>query len=184
LAPSAPLSPSVVVHPRKIAYLAQHTLFDQIPSLLADFDPPLYAGDKIGSVNAWFGTAGTVTRLHYDSYENLLTQVWGYKYVRLYSQEDSKYLYPIVPAATSTAAAGKGGADAAAAAAPKDATTSQGNVSAVDEDDENRFLSHPLARNARPMDAILGPGDCLYIPARTWHYVRSITPSFSINFWF
>ena len=34
------------------------------------------------------------------------------------------------------------------------------------------------------LDAVLGPGDALYIPAGWWHYVRSITPSFTVNFWF
>ena len=27
-------------------------------------------------------------------------------------------------------------------------------------------------------------GDFVYIPAKCWHYVRALTPSISINFWF
>lgn len=27
-------------------------------------------------------------------------------------------------------------------------------------------------------------GDMLFIPSKHWHYVRSLSPSFSVNFWF
>lgn len=95
------LAPAVV-HPAAVAYLAQHTLFDQVPALLDDLELPVYAEGEVGSINAWFGTAGawsrfpdgvncvhrnfsrrppppcyttgTVTRCHFDTYENLLTQ--------------------------------------------------------------------------------------------------------------
>ena len=62
-----------------VAYLAQHQLFEQLPSLLRDFDPPPVC-DVAGGlqrVNAWVGTAGTVTPCHFDSYDNLLGQVAG-----------------------------------------------------------------------------------------------------------
>ena len=29
-----------------------------------------------------------------------------------------------------------------------------------------------------------GPGDVLFIPRSVWHYVRSLTTSCSVNFWF
>ncbi len=32
-------------------------------------------------------------------------------------------------------------------------------------------------------ETVLGPGDGLYIPARHWHYVRALSPSISVNFW-
>ena len=32
-------------------------------------------------------------------------------------------------------------------------------------------------------EVIVGPGECLYIPAGWWHYVESLTASSSVSFW-
>ena len=60
---------------------------------------------------------------------------------------------------------------------------SQGNFSAVavEDPDLKRF---PEFAKATAFDVILGPGDFVFIPARCWHYVRSLTASISLNFWF
>jgi len=99
----------------KVGYLAQHTLFDQLPDLKNYFEVPSYASiGTLTNINAWFGTSGTVTPLHYDTYDNLLTQIFGYKYVRLYAQSESKFLYRV----SSSDKSGK--------------TMAQGNISLVD----------------------------------------------------
>merc|ERR1712137_1008194 len=51
------------------AYLAQHDLFSQIPELQTYIETPEYRDGKLSVVNVWFGTGGTITRAHFDSYE-------------------------------------------------------------------------------------------------------------------
>ena len=42
----------------------------------------------------------------------------------------------------------------------------------------------PLWRDAEYVDCVLEEGECLYIPVGWWHYVRSLSVSFSVSFWF
>ena len=44
--------------------------------------------------------------------------------------------------------------------------------------------AYPEFADASYQEAILGPGDMLFIPKSVWHYVRSLTTSCSVNFWF
>ena len=186
---------------RRIAYLAQHQLFEQLPGLLGDFDPPPVCdvAGGVQRVNAWIGTAGTVTPCHFDSYDNLLGQVAGYKFVRLYSEDDSPFLYrhqgawaenrswPGEEDGANGGGDGGGGGGGAGegnrAAMGKPRRDAQGNISRVDVErpDLERF---PLFAKATHMDVVLGPGEFIYIPARCWHYVRALTTSVSLNFLF
>ena len=145
----------------EVAYLAQHELFNQLPSLWRDFSVPRVLHVAPGSVNVWWGTAGTVTRLHFDSYDNLLCQVAGYKWVRLFPPDEAPSLYVLPPSGTAA----------------------QGNVSAVDVERPDA-AAHPLYDPAHGVDAVLGPGDALFIPRGWWHWVRSLCPSLSVNFFF
>lgn len=155
-------------------YLAQHQLFDQIPQLRKDILVPDYCcmldySYKEGKneieeqvskedvkINAWFGPGGTVSPLHYDPQHNLLTQVFGDKYIRLYDKLETEYLYAHEGMLT--------------------------NTSQVDLDcpDIDQF---PLFQKAQGMECILKEGEMLYIPPQWWHYVRSLSLSFSVSFW-
>ncbi|GAU90323.1 hypothetical protein RvY_02754 [Ramazzottius varieornatus] len=145
----------------KIAYLAQHDLFSQAPVLKEDIAPPDYiafCGDDDPDMNAWFGPEGTVSPLHYDPKHNFLCQVMGEKYVRLYSESQTEFLYPHAPGMLN-------------------------NTSQVDV--ENPDLSQfPAFEKASFYEYILEPGDILYIPPREWHFIRSLSISFSVSFWF
>lgn len=147
-----------------IAYLAQHPLFEQIPDLLHDIELPSLCGEGGPSnVNAWIGTGGTRTPCHFDTYDNLLVQIVGVKYIRCFHPNQSNKLYVM-----------------------KDTDSSygkQGNMSALNCEMEDYDL-HPLAKDATYSETVLFPGDCLYIPSGHWHYVRSCSTSASVNFWF
>ena len=160
--------------PERVGYLAQHALFAQIPELKRDFVAPPYcdACGKLSNVNAWFGTDGTVTPLHFDTYDNFLTQAQGFKYVRLYAPSEAPFLYVDDDG-------GGGGGDGA----ERSGTEAQRNISPVriEAPDLER---HPLFAQATHTEVVLGPGEMLFIPSGTWHYVRSLTPSLSVNFWF
>ena len=146
-----------------LGYLAQHNLFEQLPQLRGDFTVPAACAGRLQHVNAWLGPAGTVTPLHYDSYDNILTQVVGHKLVRLFDASQTAHLYPC-----------EGGGSGVEA---------QGNVSAVNVEapDLERF---PQFAKAAAYECVIGPGEGLYIPAGCWHHVRSLSPSWSISFWF
>jgi hypothetical protein len=151
----------------RVAYMAQHALIEQIPALGRDviMIPDLCGTPGPSHVNAWVGTGGTRTPLHFDSYDNLLVQLVGVKYVRLYATEDT-YKLPKLAVNVEASAFGL-----------------QGNMSSLNCECEDRDES---GRNEdfKYSEALLFPGDCLFIPSRVWHYVRSITTSVSINYWF
>ncbi|KAM7274081.1 hypothetical protein ACFE04_028745 [Oxalis oulophora] len=146
--------------PGSTTYLAQHPLFEQITELRKDISIPDYCftgGGEIRSLNAWFGPAGTVTPLHHDPHHNILAQVIGKKYVRLYPASVSEELYPY-------------------------SETMLCNSSQVDLDniDEAQF---PKLQDLEFLDCILEEGEMLYIPPKWWHYVKSLSVSLSVSFW-
>ncbi|XP_034951121.1 bifunctional peptidase and arginyl-hydroxylase JMJD5 [Chelonus insularis] len=149
--------------PEKVGYLAQHQLFEQIPDLKEDFSIPDYCcfGDNADNapvdINAWFGPKGTISPLHCDPRDNLLCQVFGCKKIILYHPNDREYLYPY-------------------------ATRLLCNTAGVDplNPDYEKF---PKFKNAKGFMCYLEPGEMLYIPPGWWHHVVSLSPSFSISFW-
>ena len=146
-----------------VGYLAQHQLFDQIPELQRDISVPTYCslmsdeleGEDV-DVNAWFGPQGTISPLHHDPKHNLLAQVVGRKFIKLYTRDQTENLYPHEGLLS--------------------------NTSQIDVENVN-LQEFPRFEKARSIKCILGPGDLLYIPPKCWHYVRSLEVSFSVSFW-
>ncbi|KAF2493150.1 Clavaminate synthase-like protein [Lophium mytilinum] len=182
----------------EIAYLAQHPLLTQLPRLRSDImipdycytsppplpsisNPPPLLDEPL--LNAWFGPAGTISPLHTDPYHNILAQVVGRKYVRLYAPGSNMWPRGVE----------EGGVD-------------MGNTSEVDledmmqnesqceskaakinegSEDKRRDFNErfPGFRDVPYIEGILGPGECLYLPVGWWHFVKSLSPSFSVSFW-
>ncbi|GJJ69726.1 hypothetical protein EMPS_02074 [Entomortierella parvispora] len=171
----------------QVGYLAQHDVFDQIPRLRRDIDIPDYClvaprrqdgyqPPEDVLLNAWFGPGGTISPMHTDPYYNLLAQVVGRKYVRLYSPKDTPKLYSF---ATSN------GIESGDEATDKDSgvNTMLGNTSQV-EVEQPDLTKFPLFASAEYVEAVLEAGELLYIPLQWWHYIRSLSTSFSVSFWF
>lgn len=141
------------------AYLAQHDLFDQIPSLRDDFSIPDYCAisstDPV--IKSWIGPGNTISTMHTDDKHNLLAQLMGEKLIILASPDDSSNLYPYEGLLN--------------------------NTSQVDPEHLN-FDEFPLSRNVKFRKLVLKAGEMLFIPKMWHHYVRSLTPSISVSFWF
>lgn len=110
----------------RVAYLAQHALCDQLPQLQRDFEvpAPCHLGN-LTRINVWFGTQETVTPLHFDGYDNVIVQMAGYKYLRLYGHDQTPLLYVQGGAKGSAGARGEEGEGWGGG------TTAQGNISQV-----------------------------------------------------
>ncbi|CAL8081663.1 unnamed protein product [Calicophoron daubneyi] len=151
---------------RSVGYMAQHQLFLQIPELGRDVLTPDYCmvggeADRHESTvdsNVWFGPPNTVSPLHHDSdRSNFLTQINGTKYVVLYTASETPFVYPHPESML--------------------CNTSEADVEHPD------FKKFPNLTLAHGFHGLLCPGEMLFIPPRCWHYIRSVSISFSVNFW-
>lgn len=211
-------------------YLAQHDLFAQIPSLRSDIaipdhcyatplpsptpctanaTPPLPPGHpSFPLLNAWFGPAGTISPLHTDPYHNILAQVVGRKYVRLYPPAAREGVYPRGVGADGVDMGNTSEVDVGEAMAVLEGWEwgvgrEEGDSSPSSGVGEEMAKAEAWARaqdlEMRRFDfverfprfegvegcveAVLGPGECLYVPKGWWHYIRSLEPSFSVSYW-
>lgn len=140
-------------------YLAQHDLFDQIPQLRKDFSVPEYCavGSNEPVIKSWIGPANTVSTMHTDDKHNLLCQVMGEKLIILASPNEAENLYLYDGLLNNT----------------------------CQVDPENlRTEEFPLTKNVKFYKLVLKAGEVLYLPKLWFHYVRSLTTSISLSFWF
>ncbi|OQO10128.1 hypothetical protein B0A48_04485 [Cryoendolithus antarcticus] len=177
--------------PHSVGYMGQHDLLNQIPALKDDISIPDYCftsppnrtpetlqGQPTAveldepSLNAWLGPKGTRSPLHHDPYHNIFCQAVGYKYVRLYPPVDSRSMYPHGIDDKGVSMANTSAVDM------KFSSGGEDNISVADPEDVTLFCARKDFQ-----EAILAPGDSLYIPAGWWHYFESITTSFSVSFW-
>jgi lysine-specific demethylase 8 len=190
--------------PAEIGYLAQHDLFAQIPALRGDITVPDYcyttppppkdaAAKTAGlastpqltepTLNIWFGPSGTRTPLHTDPYHNILCQVVGYKYIRLYPPCETANLYP-----RGTDDKGINMENTSQVDVSKHVRTSSllgGGNGATDSDTlKEATMKFPKFEEAQGyVEGVLGPGESVYVPLGWWHYVEGLTVGISVSFW-
>lgn len=114
---------------------------------------PYLSGPRSGdNTHLWFGAAGTVTPLHYDTTDLILAQIRGRKVITMLDPGQTQYLY-----------------------------NSTGVFSEVDcvAPDLQR---HPLYKQAKKHVVFLESWEALFIPQGWWHHVRALSTSISISF--
>eukprot|EP00943_MAST-04B_sp_MAST-4B-sp1_P009435 g9435.t1 len=120
-------------------------------------------GDWVQAVT-WIGPPGSVTKLHYDDDPmSILYQFKGEKRIRIWSPDQSKYLYP-----------------------EKDCVDNSEygtRFSKIEENlDDLEYINKffPKFQNATALEHILKPGEMIYIPSGWWHHVEVLSMSVSV----
>lgn len=100
----------------------------------------------------WFGPAGTITPLHHDTSNILVAQIMGRKRCRLIPASQWQYVY-----------------------------NHAGVFSDVDCEAPD-WARHPQFRNVTVIDAVIQPGELLFVPVGWWHHVRALDVSMTVSF--
>lgn len=100
----------------------------------------------------WFGPEGTITPLHHDPCNVLLSQVYGRKRIRLISPNQKASLYNYV-----------------------------GVYSEVDLINPD-YEKYPRFKDVEIIEVILEPGEVIFLPVGWWHHVESLDISISVSF--
>jgi hypothetical protein len=129
---------------------------EELAPLLGDLGAshPYLRDERSGNrVLFWFGPAGTVTPLHYDTRNVLFCQVFGRKKVTLYPRFEASLtdeLHDFV-------------------------------YSSVDPERPD-LDAFPELEHVRHYEVVLGRGEGLFMPVGCFHHVRALEPSMSVAF--
>ena len=126
---------------------------------ITPFDELLRPNPTHSSINAWIGQPGVIAHCHYDGYHNFYAQLYGRKRFTLFSPSSYAGLYPYPFLHPSHA---------------------QAQVNLSNYEDVKLF---PLVKTLESFEALLYPGDLLYIPPLWFHHVEAIDVSISVNVW-
>lgn len=153
----------------KVGYMAQFDLLSAVPRLA--HDAPGLAHTRAGPKqdreqwrsNTWIGPAHTFTPLHRDPYHNAFVQVVGHKRVHL-----------LPPALADTLLQGRGNTVPSVLC----------EADLLEPDAIRNPELHEAVTTSTVTQAVLEPGDVLYIPHGWLHCVQSLSTSVSVNFWY
>lgn len=144
--------------------LKGHYYFGSVPeSLQPDLEPDhmLFHTSRDHKANKqfmWISSAGMITHAHFDQDFNFFVQLIGRKRFTLWppSQHELMYPYPRVHPLWHK---------------------SRINYRAPD------IAQFPNFAKTRALQVVVGPGDVLFVPPYTWHYVETLSPSVSLSTW-
>jgi len=121
-----------------------------------DYDPK--QGHNHRQTVVWAAPAGTTTPLHYDIQYNFFTQIYGRKRFILMPPEawERVYLYPYLHPGSQ-----------------------QAQID-LNRPDSTRF---PDYQDIHAFEAVLEPGDVLFVPPLWFHHVIALEPSVSVSVW-
>lgn len=129
-----------------------------VEPLLQDFDFPNYfTNSKKNDLHLWIGAANQKSTIHNDNYQNLNAQIYGKKAFLLFSPEQHPLLYPV---------------------------KIDDELWSSPVDPQNPDLAkYPLYDRTSCIEAVLEPGEILFIPIFWWHQARAITTAINLNMW-
>lgn len=169
---------------RNYAIREDTTLFKRFPKLLEDvahFSP--FCSETRPAARSyralWIGPANYVTGLHSDPGDTLLFQIYGRKRVVLFAPSETRWLYEESDEKLDQKFKRE---NLESNFALNELKVLRYDVKWSDvqpfQVDIRRF---PLFLQARCLEALMCPGDTLYIPDRWWHAVLALEPTISIS---
>ena len=148
---------------KTMSLISNRSVNPALSLLLDDIQfPKMISREDVRTVGLWLSAAEARSWLHYDSQglHNLNVQVTGRKELLLFSPDELSHLYPHTLN-----------------------SLKEHNFSQVDLDRPD-YQAFPNFREARAIEGLLTPGDCLFLPAFWFHSFKGKDDfNSNINFW-
>ncbi|KAI0198210.1 hypothetical protein F4808DRAFT_266645 [Astrocystis sublimbata] len=177
-------------------YVAQTSTQSLPPDLQSALPQPLIAsaagkGDIYGT-SLWLGLQPTYTPLHRDPNPNLFYQLAGSKVVRLMTDRGGKAVFRNMRRRLGAQHPGSGSPGMRGAEMMSGPESELLHQAVWGDDDDSSSPDGGSEEQEQPptkiWEAVLEPGDALYIPTHWWHSLRSVgadgSVNASVNWWF
>lgn len=129
---------------------------EALEGIVADITPlpPMLTEEFSGTIAfLWVGPKGTITQLHHDMSNNLHTQIVGSKRLLMADPFQMPYMYHY-----------------------------NNYWSRVPYPEYPDLIKYPKFQSTKFFEAVLEPGDSIFIPVFWWHYVEALKPSITVAF--